>query len=60
MVLGDFNCISGDVERTGGQLRPLAAMEDLNNYINNYGMVELNAIGGCISWSNGHESQNRK
>lgn len=49
MVLGDFNSIRGDVERTGGQPRPLAAMEDLNNYINNYGMVELNVTGGCIS-----------
>lgn len=49
MVEGDFNRIREDEKRIGEQTRPLAAMEDFNNYINTCGMVELRASCGYMS-----------
>lgn len=34
-------------------------MEDFNNCFNKCGLVELKSLGVCMSWSNGHEGQNR-
>lgn len=53
MVLGDFNSIREVGERIGGQPCPLATMEDFNNFINNYGLVEIRTMGDNMSWCKG-------
>ncbi|KAG6650510.1 hypothetical protein CIPAW_06G048500 [Carya illinoinensis] len=41
LIVGDFNIIQEDGEQIGGQPRPLAAMEEFNNCLNNCGVVDL-------------------
>lgn len=35
-------------------------MEEFNNCINNCGLIELNSMGGHLSWCNGQQRHNRK
>ncbi|XP_040996234.1 uncharacterized protein LOC121242446 [Juglans microcarpa x Juglans regia] len=60
IIVGDFNIIREDMEQIGGQPRPLGAMEEFNNCLNNCVMVELTSQGGCMSWFNGHAGQTRR
>ncbi|KAG2674065.1 hypothetical protein I3760_13G119000 [Carya illinoinensis] len=59
LVVGDFNIIREHSERVGGQPRPLASMENFNNCIDHYGLLELQFMGNRLSWCNGHEGQTR-
>lgn len=56
----DFNYIQYDGERIGGHPRPIITMEDFNNCIDNFGVVELKSFGGNMTWTNGQEGRSRK
>lgn len=53
IFVGDFNIIRNDSERRGGRPRPLGAMEDFNNWIQQGGLIEMASKGSAFSWCNG-------
>lgn len=60
ILVGDFNYIQDDGECIGGESRPLLAMEEFNRCIDDCGLLELKAVGGDMSWTNGQEGISRK
>ncbi|XP_022854164.1 uncharacterized protein LOC111375558 [Olea europaea var. sylvestris] len=57
LLAGDFNIIREDGERIGGQPRPLSAMGEFNDCLDNCGLVEMRAHGRRMSWCNGRSGQ---
>ncbi|KAF5442493.1 hypothetical protein F2P56_035145 [Juglans regia] len=53
VVLGDFNIICSNEKRVGGRSRPISAMEDFNECINNCGLIDFRLDGRQLSWCNG-------
>ncbi|KAJ0081099.1 hypothetical protein Patl1_12280 [Pistacia atlantica] len=59
LVVGDFNVIREDSERVGGHPQPIRAMEEFNNCIDHYGLLDMQVTGRRLSWCNGHEGHTR-
>ncbi|XP_035542838.1 uncharacterized protein LOC118345290, partial [Juglans regia] len=55
IIVGDFNAIRYDSERRGGNPRPVAVMDEFNEFIEFAGFMELRFEGNQFSWCNGHE-----
>ncbi|XP_041024055.1 uncharacterized protein LOC121264817 [Juglans microcarpa x Juglans regia] len=53
LFAGDFNIIRTNLERRGGRPRPIAAMDDFNQWIHEGGLIDLSAQGSNFSWCNG-------
>ncbi|KAF5441792.1 hypothetical protein F2P56_037007 [Juglans regia] len=53
IFVGDFNIIRNDSEWHRGRPRPLGAMEDFNNWIQQGGLIEMASQGTAFSWCNG-------
>ncbi|XP_035542088.1 uncharacterized protein LOC118344796 [Juglans regia] len=53
LFAGDFNIIRTNLERQGGRPRPIAAMDDFNQWIHEGGLIDLSAQGSNFSWCNG-------
>lgn len=49
IVVGEFNYFQDDSECTRGQPRPLIAIEDFNQCINNCGLLDLKFSKGRMS-----------
>ncbi|CAI9777355.1 unnamed protein product [Fraxinus pennsylvanica] len=48
VVVGDFNSIRNNSERHGGRPRPMGAMEDFNQFIDNCGLMEIRQMVGNL------------
>lgn len=59
-VVGDLNCIGEDGERIGDNPRQRTDMEDFNKCINLSNLLELDSLGGLMSWTNGQAGRARK
>lgn len=59
-MLRDFNYIQNDVERIGGTPRLSITMQKFNQFIDNYGFLELSNYRGSMSWTNGQTERNSK
>ncbi|XP_042969076.1 uncharacterized protein LOC122301760 [Carya illinoinensis] len=53
LCLGDFNTIRGEEEHCGGRPRLRAAIDEFNEFIDNYGFIEMKTVGSKFSWCNG-------
>ncbi|XP_042962460.1 uncharacterized protein LOC122296729 [Carya illinoinensis] len=53
LCLGDFNTIRGEEEHYGGRPRLRAAIDEFNEFIDNYGFIEKKTVGSKFSWCNG-------
>ncbi|KAF5447233.1 hypothetical protein F2P56_032801, partial [Juglans regia] len=59
LFAGNFNIIRTNLKRRGGRPRPIAAMDDFNQWIHEGGFIDLNAQGSNFSWCNGQSGLTR-
>ncbi|KAG2712257.1 hypothetical protein I3760_04G116000 [Carya illinoinensis] len=48
LCLGDFNTIRGEEEHCGGRPRLRAAIDEFNEFIDNYGFIEMKTVGNVF------------
>lgn len=58
IICGDFNTIRSNIEKIGGKAKPQVVMDDFNNFIHTYNLMEPNDVEGYkYTWCNDREWQ---